>query len=396
MSHNVIDAVPSSGLLLDQWPFAPERAAMVEVITVAHFRQGRTGAFPSVAAIVMDSESQVVTCSTTNSGIAWHPADEAVRTAGPAAIGGTLVTTLAPDPLLGVDANLLKRLAASGIARVVVACDPLVEVNGQSWHAALVDHDIAVAVGCGKENVIRLYSGYVTRLTRDRPEVTCKFAMTADGAIAAYTKDGRGISSDAERVYTHQLRDRTDAILVGAGVVVADDPRLTTRLPNDVVGEGGPHHPVRIVVDGRGDSSTDAAIFDPDLPGETIVATTEAVKQGWATVLQNRGIFLVVAGPGPRVDLHQLLSYLARERRFNTLLVEGGSEIHGAFFDAGLVDRVIYSVSPMILGGRSAIRPVGGTGSALVSSAIRLSDPRVLLVPGCPGEIVVDADVKWN
>jgi diaminohydroxyphosphoribosylaminopyrimidine deaminase/5-amino-6-(5-phosphoribosylamino)uracil reductase len=203
--------------------------------------------------------------------------------------------------------------------------------------------------------------------------------MTLDGRIATHTGQSRWITGKTARRHAHVFRDRTDAVLVGAGTVRADNPTLTTRLPDEFTGDGGSHHPLRVVIDGRGSTSPDAKVYNPDLPGQTLVATTRAAAPSWTSELAERGVEQIVCGQGPRVDLDDLLVELGT-RGCNEILIEGGSHLLGAFFDAGLVDRVAAFVAPLVVGGSAAPGPVGGRGYASMAEARRLSDVRLTVL----------------
>jgi len=176
-----------------------------------------------------------------------------------------------------------------------------------------------------------------------------------------------------DRRYAHQLRNEVDAILVGVETVLADNPRLTTRLPDveDV------RHPLRIVLDSRGRAPLTAHIFQPALPGCTLVATTSAMPATHRKALEAQGVeVLVCPSENGRVALPALLDYLGA-RGITSLLVEGGGTALGAFFDAHLVDEVVAFIAPMIIGGAAAPQPVGGQGVARVADAWRLADMRM-------------------
>jgi diaminohydroxyphosphoribosylaminopyrimidine deaminase / 5-amino-6-(5-phosphoribosylamino)uracil reductase len=150
--------------------------------------------------------------------------------------------------------------------------------------------------------------------------------------------------------------------------VLADDPQLTTRLPVP-----DPHHPWRLVLDSTGRTPLSARLLGGDLPGKTALCTTEQSPPEWRAAVEGRGVeVLLLPAREGRVDLRALLDELGR-RRVTSLLVEGGARVHGAFFDAGLVDRVVAFVAPLVIGGREAPGPVGGQGPA------RLSEARPLL-----------------
>jgi diaminohydroxyphosphoribosylaminopyrimidine deaminase/5-amino-6-(5-phosphoribosylamino)uracil reductase len=200
--------------------------------------------------------------------------------------------------------------------------------------------------------------------------------MTLDGRIATRTRQSKWITGQTARRHGHMLRDHADAVLVGAGTVREDDPRLTTRLPDEYTGAGGAHHPLRVIVDGQGTTSPAATVYDPSLPGRTLVATTAAATPHWRDELAARGVESVICELGSSVDLGQVLDLLGGIG-INDLLVEGGGAILGSFVDAGLVDRAAVFLAPIVVGGSAALGPIGGHGCASVADAWRLANVRI-------------------
>jgi diaminohydroxyphosphoribosylaminopyrimidine deaminase/5-amino-6-(5-phosphoribosylamino)uracil reductase len=349
-----------------------DRSFMDEALVLAARVLGRTAPNPAVGAVVVQSGEIVGRGATRPSG-GPHAEVVALDEAGAAARGATLYVTLEPCCHFGRTPPCTDAIVAAGIARCVVAvADPFPLVNGGGI-AQLRDAGIAVDLGLLAQEAEDLNAGFFTRVRTGRPLVTAKYAMTLDGRIATRTGQSRWITGEEARLATHQIRDRVDAIMVGAGTVAADDPALTTRLSDELSGDAGPHHPLRIVVDGRGSSPLTARVFDPALPGRTLVATTTAAASAWRDALAERGVELEICGDGPVIELSLLIERLGR-RGTTTLLVEGGSQLHGAFFDAGLVDRVAAFVAPAIVGGAEAPGPIGGCGVTTMAAAIRLAN----------------------
>jgi diaminohydroxyphosphoribosylaminopyrimidine deaminase / 5-amino-6-(5-phosphoribosylamino)uracil reductase len=262
--------------------------------------------------------------------------------------------------------------------------DPNPLVNGKA-HAQLEAAGIGARHGLCEDEGRELIRPFSKHVTTGRPFVTAKFAMSLDGKIATRAGDSRWISNEAARERTHELRNVTDAILVGVGTALTDNPRLTTRLsPLSTWRREGPadiRHPLRIVADSRGRSPLSAEIFDPALPGKTVLATTAATPSIHCDELTARGveIWTLPADENGRVSLHALLDEIGR-RGMLTLLVEGGSELLGAFFAEKLLDRVWAFVAPIIIGGRDAPGPVGGSGIEALSQAIRLRQLQVEMI----------------
>ena len=348
---------------------------MAAALALAQRALGRTAPNPAVGAVVVQA-GEIVGKGATRPPGGPHAEVVALAEAGAAARGATLYVTLEPCCHFGRTPPCTDAIVAAGVARCVVAvADPFPLVNGGGI-TRLRDAGIAVDLGLMEQEAVALNAGFFARVRTGRPLVVAKYAMTLDGRIATRTGHSRWITGEPARLAVHVLRDRSDAIVAGAGTIAADDPALTTRLPDELAGDGGPHHPLRIVVDGRGSSPLAARVFDPALPGQTLVATTAASSPGWRSALAARGVAVDILGADPEIDLGLLLDRLG-ERGVNTLLVEGGGRLHGAFFDAGLVDRVAAFVAPVMVGGEAAPGPVGGAGAATMAEAVRLTGVRL-------------------
>ncbi len=348
-------------------------AAMARAIALARRAVGRVSPNPPVGAVVV-RDGAVVGEGFTQPPGGPHAEVVALRQAGDAARGATLHVTLEPCCHHGRTPPCTDAIAAAGIARVCFAVpDPNPRVDG-AGAAALRAAGIEVHDGTGAAEARELIAPFARWIASGRPLVTLKYAMTLDGRIAAHTGDSRWVSGPASRRRVHAMRDGADAILVGAGTVVADDPRLTTRLDGPRPDGGDAHHPLRVILDSRGRVPLAARVFDPELPGRTLVACVE-VPPAYADALAARGADVVrlPAGPDGRVSLPALLDCLGR-RGITDLLVEGGAAVHGAFLDAGLAGRVRAFIAPKLVGGAAAPGPVGGVGAAAMALATRLED----------------------
>lgn len=344
---------------------------MREALELGRYALGRTAPNPSVGAVVVDDRGIAGRGWTQPVGGA-HAEIGALTEAGERARGSTLYVTLEPCAHYGRTPPCVEAILDAGIARCVLATrDPYPEVHGKGIEALRVG-GVAVETGVCEADACELLAGYFSRVQRGRPLVRAKYAMTLDGRIATRTGQSRWITGPIARRQAHVFRDRADAVLVGAGTVNTDDPALTTRLPEEFTGDGGAHHPLRVIVDGRGTTLRSAQVYRPDPPGATLVATTAAASEAWLDDLAESGVEHIRCGEGPSVDLALLLRQLAA-RGINEVLVEGGSRILGAFFDADLVDRVAAFVAPVVVGGGGAPGPVGGHGRESMHEAIRIT-----------------------
>ena len=298
-----------------------------------------------------------------------HAEVAALAQAGARARGATLYVTLEPCAHTGRTPPCADAIAAAGVSRVVAAArDPNPLVRGRGMRAL---RRAGVVVSWSRDDhaarAERQNEKFRTWVAVRRPFVLAKWAATLDGKIATAAGESRWITGALARQESLALREEFDAILVGAGTVLADDPRLTRRLGWN---RATPHR--RVVLDGRLRVPPTARVFRD--PATTIVATARPAGDRRARALSERGVAvwsLPGSAPGA-VSLPRLLRRLADEG-VTGLIVEGGATTLWEFFRAGLVDRVAVFVAPRILGGRAAPGGVGGTGFGL-RQAPRLSD----------------------
>ena len=332
-------------------------------LRLAMAQLGQVSPLPAVGAVVFRN-GEVVAEATTAPPPGLHAERRALAAAGDAARGAGLYVTLEPCDHHGATPPCTEAIIAAGIARVFVAVrDPNPVAGGgvERLRAAGID----VHVGMGGTAAAEIYQGFFKWAEQKLPYVTAKWAMTKDGKIAGPGGRPLQISSAESRLRVHEMRRRADAILVGSGTVLADDPLLTCRLD----GYAG-KQPLRVVLDRRLRTPPTAKMLGTDVPGETLVVTGPGAPKERATALREAGAEVLVLKKGPEA----LLDELGRRGALN-LLVEGGGEVLRAFFAAGLVDRVEAFVAPFAIGDGVAA-PVAGaepaefrraTGSGAVS-----------------------------
>jgi diaminohydroxyphosphoribosylaminopyrimidine deaminase/5-amino-6-(5-phosphoribosylamino)uracil reductase len=298
-----------------------------------------------------------------------HAEVNALRAAGEAAGGADLFVTLEPCTEHGRTPPCVEAVIAAHPARVVVAMlDPNPAVSGRGV-AALAAAGIAVEVGLGGAAAEHLNRFYLTHMRTGLPYVTAKFAASLDGRIATRTGESRWISAAPARELSHRLRQRHDAVLVGAGTVAADDPRLTVRLA------GATRQPLRVVVDSRLRTPPTASLLSGG--GPVVIATTAAAAPARAALLDSAGAeVLVLPDVAGRVDLRALLRALG-ERGLISVLVEGGAELLGALLDLRAIDAVVAVLAPTLIGGAAARAAIGGLGAATLADATALAGLQV-------------------
>ncbi len=343
---------------------------------------GRTSPNPMVGAAVARGGRVLATGWHRRAG-APHAEITALAALAGRARGATLYVNLEPCAHQGRTPPCVDAIVAAGIARVVVGMiDPNPRVRGRGIRK-LRARGVRVDVGVLREECRALNEAFVCAMTRGRPLVTLKSAITLDGRIATRTGDARWITSLPARREAHRLRAMHDAILVGAKTVLHDDPSLDVR---HVRGR----QPVRVVLDGRLRIPPDARLLR-DGGAPVWIATTASCNRKRAARLAASGAeVLRLPGRGGRVAIAALLRAL-RARGILSLLVEGGGETHASFVEARLVDRVVAFVAPILLGGRDAVPMVGGLGPARISDALRLS-PAIVRHVGV--DFIVDARLR--
>jgi len=329
--------------------------------------RGRTSPNPMVGAVVVKSGKII--------GRGYHrragePHAEAIalRKAGRAAKGATLYVTLEPCSHTDKRTPPCSPLVVqSGIKRVIVSMiDPNPRVSGGGIKA-LRKAGIEVVTGVLEEEAKRLNEAFIKHITWGMPFVTLKIAQTLDGKIATSSGASKWITGERAREEAHWLRDSHDAVLVGINTVLMDDPSLTTRIP-------GGRDPVRVIVDSRLRISVNAKVVTQRSPAKTMVATLSGAPKSKIKKLQDAGVeVLTVKSAHGRVDLRDLTKKLGK-KDIMSVLIEGGAEINASALKAGLVDKVVMFLAPLLMTGTDSLCSIGGSSPAKLSQALKLQD----------------------
>jgi diaminohydroxyphosphoribosylaminopyrimidine deaminase/5-amino-6-(5-phosphoribosylamino)uracil reductase len=310
---------------------------MGAALSLAARNLGQTWPNPAVGCVIVDAAGRVVGRGWTQRGGRPHAETEALKMAGTAAKGGTAYVTLEPCSHHGKTPPCAEALVAAGIARCVAAIeDPDPRVSGGGF-AKLRAAGIAVEIGLCAAQAKSLNIGFLTGVSAKRPFVALKLATSVDGRIATRSGESRWITGDAARAFGHLLRATHDAIAVGSGTVLADDPELTCRLKGLE-----DRSPVRLVFDRRGRTPPTAKLLSKTAP-TWIVGNAQNLKD----ISQYIEIAANMDGPA---WLPEALGKLA-EAGLTRILVEGGATLATAFLKAGLVDRLYWFRAPIVIGG---------------------------------------------
>ena len=339
---------------------------MKRALQLARRRKGWTSPNPCVGAVVVKS-GQIV-------GEAVHPAHGqphaeplALAAAGTKARGATVYVNLEPCCHVGATPSCADALIAAGVKHVVAAIrDPNPKVSGRGF-AKLKRAGIAADCGLLEVEARRLNQDFIKHVTTGLPFVTLKLAMSLDGKISTRTGESKWITGEQARRHAHRLRHEHDAVMIGINTALADDPELTCRLP------GKHKQPTRIIVDSRARLPLEARCISSSAP--TMVAVSERARPAQLRSLSQAGVETITAGD-ERVDLTDLMTLLG-ERRMTSVLIEGGGTLAAAALEAGIVDKVVLFIAPMLIGGAEAISAIGGVGVKRLTEAWRMTDLRV-------------------
>jgi diaminohydroxyphosphoribosylaminopyrimidine deaminase/5-amino-6-(5-phosphoribosylamino)uracil reductase len=326
---------------------AADQRFMQLALTLGRRGRGRTWPNPAVGAVVV-KDGVIVGRGWTQPGGRPHAEPEALKRAGEAARGATLYVTLEPCSHVGKSPPCADAIIAAGIARVVSAIeDPNPEVAGQG-HARLRAAGITVDIGLGALEAAHDHAGHFRRIRDKRPHVILKLAVSSDDKIGATGRKPLAISGEAARARVHLLRAQCDAILVGIGTVLADDPLLTCRLPGME-----PRSPVRVVLDRSLRISGDSRLVHSARETPLWVMTSDLSEAPAAMKLGAAGAQVIrvatTTTPPPGLDLVAVLHVLAG-KGITRLLVEGGARVASSFVAAGLADEVWLLRGPDAVG----------------------------------------------
>jgi len=331
---------------------------------------GRTSPNPLVGAVIARDGQVLATGYHTQAGTP-HAEVHALAKAKGLTRGATLYVTLEPCSHHGRTPPCAEAVWQSGIRRVVVAMvdpNPLVAGRGIRF---LQEKGVEVSVGLLADEAQAINRPFCRWVTSALPWVIMKAGVSLDGRIAARCPDSGWITNEAARRYVHQLRDRVDAILVGIGTALADDPALTTRLPGE-----GHRDPLRLVLDRDLRLPIGSRLVLTESTAKTMVFCGPDADQGRRMALEASGVLVCPVGLGRdgQLDLAAVLMELGR-RQVTSLLVEGGSHVHGAFWAQGLVQQVSLFYAPIFLG-NDGVPLLAGSGLDRVDQAQRLTNLR--------------------
>ena len=343
-----------------------DREYMRLALTLAASACGSTSPNPMVGAVIVRRHQVVGTGVHLKAGEA-HAEVHALHMAKEQANGATLYVTLEPCSHYGRTPPCVDQVIRAGIQRVVIATldpNPLVAGRGVK---KLKEAGLRVDVGVLEEESKQMNEIYNHYIVHRRPFVTLKTATTLDGRIATVTGESKWITSDEARADAHRLRHQHDAILVGVGTVLKDNPRLTTRL-------GGlpGRHPVRVVLDSKLSTPTKAHLVQTN-EAPTWIFTTRQADPTRMSRLQDHGVRVIQTEDERRLSIDRVLKFLGDEG-IASLLVEGGGEVNASFLEGKHVHKWVAYLAPKLIGGDKAPGAFRGKGFARLADALQLKN----------------------
>jgi diaminohydroxyphosphoribosylaminopyrimidine deaminase/5-amino-6-(5-phosphoribosylamino)uracil reductase len=340
---------------------------MRTALQLAAKAKGRTSPNPMVGSLVVKAGKVVSRGFHRKAGEA-HAEAMALAKAGKAAQGATLYVTLEPCSHTGKRTPPCTPLVIqSGVKRVVVAMiDPNPRVSGGGIRS-LQTAGIEVVTGVLEAEARRLNEAFIKHITTGMPFVLLKIAQTLDGKIATASGESKWITGEKAREEGQRLRNAHDAILVGINTVLADDPALTTRTPDG-------RDPVRVIVDSHLRIPLHAKVLTQESQARTIIATLASAPQNKMKRLRNAGgEVLSVKSTQGRVDLRDLMRKLGK-MGIMSVLIEGGAEINASALKAGIVDKVVIFIAPLLMTGKDSLCSIGGVSPLKLGHAVKLSN----------------------
>jgi diaminohydroxyphosphoribosylaminopyrimidine deaminase/5-amino-6-(5-phosphoribosylamino)uracil reductase len=342
---------------------------MKEALRLAKKGIGRTSPNPMVGAVIVRS-GRIIGSGFHKRAGADHAEVDALKKIGrQATAGDVMYVTLEPCNHYGRTPPCTEAILKSGLNKIVIgAKDPNPSVSG-GGAAFLKKKGIDVTTGVLESECKRLNETYMKFVSTGRPFVIAKSALTMDGWTATSIGQSKWITNDQSRAFVHRLRDRMDAVLVGVGTVLADDPLLTSRLKNRRGKD-----PIRVIVDTHSKMPHNAKVLNHHSDSQTLVIVNEGISTESLRPLENNMVSMIrCPAKEGRIDLGIMLDILGR-MSITSLLVEGGAAIMGTLIRERLIDKFHVFKAPKILGGNDGFPMAGGPGPKNMEDALRLKD----------------------
>lgn len=342
-------------------------------LELARKGQGRTSPNPMVGAVLVKNGQVVGEGYHRKAGLP-HAEIEALKRAGKKARGADLYVNLEPCCHFGRTPPCTDAIISAGVRKVIVGMrDPNKLMSGKGLRQ-LKKNGVQVVTGILKKECERLNEVFMKFVRTGNPFVVLKTAISLDGKIATSTGESQWITGAKAREKVHQIRNEVDAIVAGAGTVVKDDPFLTTRLRKK---SAAVRHPVRVVLDNEFIVPLKSNVFKNANSQRVLYATSRKLPDSRRKELTRRGVdILLLKEKKGGVDLLHLMRALG-ERDIASVLIEGGGEVNASALEAGIVDKAVVFVAPILIGGKDAPGPLGGKGVRRLADAFKIKNMTV-------------------
>ncbi len=353
-----------------------DKQFMLEALALARLQMGKTSPDPMVGAVIVKNGCVVSKGYHAEQGTP-HAEAFAIKKAGDNAKGATLYLNLEPCSHYGYNPPCTQAIIKAGIKRVVASMkDPNPLVNGKGF-AQLRDAEIKVEVGLMEKEARELNETFIKFITTDYPFVILKTAMSLDGKTATVTGDSKYITGLPSRQYVHVLRTYVDAMMVGVSTVIIDDPMLTVR---DVGDEKiTKRNPKKIILDTYAEIPLNSYILKHE-PEKTIVVVGKDAAKSKLDKIRNTGAGVMIAETKKgQIDLKKLMVELG-EDKITSIMIESGGTLAASALKEGIVNKVMFFVAPILIGGKTAATPVAGEGFKKLSQAIKLKNIHVKML----------------
>jgi diaminohydroxyphosphoribosylaminopyrimidine deaminase/5-amino-6-(5-phosphoribosylamino)uracil reductase len=284
--------------------------------------------------------------------------------------GADMYVTLEPCSHYGKTPPCALKIIENKIKRVYIAqLDPNPLVNSKGVEL-LRNAGIDVEYGILEENAKIQNEAFLKYIQTKKPFVAIKYAMTLDGKMATETRDSKWITNEKSRAFVHELRNQYQAILVGVNTIILDDPMLDTR--RDVVSR----NPIRVILDPKLEIPLQSKVVQTAKKQQTIIYTSIDINDRRIALLKDLDVIVKQFKSSPNFDLDELLTDLGNQK-IDSVLVEGGSYVHGSFIDQGVVDKAYVFIASKFVGGKNALTPIGGKGVEKMNDAHLLNHIKV-------------------
>ncbi|MBW2135938.1 MAG: bifunctional diaminohydroxyphosphoribosylaminopyrimidine deaminase/5-amino-6-(5-phosphoribosylamino)uracil reductase RibD [Deltaproteobacteria bacterium] len=342
---------------------------MREALRLARKGLGRTSPNPAVGAVIVRRDRVIAKGYHRRAGDKHAEVDAIDKVKGSLQPDDILYVTLEPCHHYGRTPPCTEAIIRAGFRNVVVGMrDPNKSVTGGGCEF-LARKGINVRTGVLESDCRKLNESYIKHATTGRPFVIAKSALTLDGFTATSTGHSRWITNERSRQFVHRMRDGTDCVMVGAGTVLKDDPRLTTRLKN----QRG-RDPLRVVVDTDLRTPRNAGVLDVSSPAKTVIAVGEQVSAERRRSFERKNVATICCPTkGGHIDLNGLMEILGKQG-ITSIMVEGGATLMGALIREELVDKFYIFKAPILLGGGDGTPMARGTGAKRIDQCLKLRE----------------------